>query len=58
MNADINQLFSKAEAYRKRFPGAEISPKALAKWWDALDTKAPGSVAYSVTKLEKKKNKL
>tara|TARA_Y100000004_G_scaffold196392_1_gene266248 strand:- start:1354 stop:2112 length:759 start_codon:yes stop_codon:yes gene_type:complete len=58
MNADINQLFSKAEAYRKRFPGAEISPKALAKWWDALDTKAPGSVAYSVTKLEKKKQAL
>ena len=34
-----------------------MTPKALAKWWNALKATAPGSTKFSLTKLEEMKRK-
>ena len=57
-NATPEQLWEKAKLYKQRFPNAELTPKALAKWWEALDTQQPNSTAYAVTELEKRKQQL
>tara|TARA_B100001939_G_scaffold211649_1_gene182098 strand:- start:2440 stop:3159 length:720 start_codon:yes stop_codon:yes gene_type:complete len=56
--ATPEQLWEKAKAYKIRFPNAELTPKALAKWWEALDSQQPNSTAYAVTELEKRKQQI
>ena len=57
LGATPEDIFNKAAAYKKRFKDAEMTPKALAKWWNALETTAPGSTKFSLTKLEEMKRK-
>lgn len=56
--ATPEQVYSKASKYKKRFPEAELTPNALAKWWEALDTYQPNTTAYAVTELEKRKQEI
>lgn len=52
------EIMLKAQAYKKRFGSdVELTPKALAKWWQALETKQPGNQAYGITALEQARQK-
>ena len=54
--ATPEEIFEKAKAYKTRFGNdVEMTPKALAKWWHALDTVQPNSQIYQLSVLEKQR---
>lgn len=58
-NATPEQIYDKAGKYRKRFGNdIELSPHALEKWWEALDSVQPNSTTFAVSELEKRKQEI
>lgn len=58
-NATPEQIYSKAKLYKIRFnDGAELTPKALAKWWEALDNFQPNTTQHAVSELEVRKQQI
>lgn len=43
MNAQPDDVPSRAAAYRKRYPDCAITPSALAKWWPSLGAPPPST---------------
>jgi predicted transcriptional regulator len=57
-NATPDDIYEKSRKYRLRFPDAELTPHALEKWWEALDSVQPNSTTFAVSELEKRKQEI
>jgi DNA-binding MarR family transcriptional regulator len=57
--ATPEEVYRRARLYKQRFSNkAELTPAALDKWWEALDTVQPGTAQHTISELEVRKQQI